>query len=53
MHTRADGIDRNDMPLLIRSVYADEPRDQELAPVKTLVFARGHHGSNYSSKNHV
>ena len=52
MKARADRIDCDDVALFIFAVNAHQPRDKQLAPVKAVVFARGHDGSNYSSKNH-
>jgi hypothetical protein len=49
---RADRIDCDDVALFIFAVNAHQPRDKQLAPVKAVVFARGHDGSNYSSKKH-
>ncbi len=48
----ANGVDGDDVAFLIRAVYVHQPRDEQLAPVKALVLARSHDGSNYSSKNH-
>lgn len=52
MYTGAHGIDGDDVPFLIPAVHVYQPRNQQLTPVKALVFASGHYGSNYSSKNH-
>ncbi len=52
MNAGANRVNGNDVTLLILAVNANEPRDQQLASVKTIVFSRSDDGSNYSSKNH-
>lgn len=53
VNARAYGVNGNDVTLLILAVNADQPRDQQLASVKTIVFSGGDDGSNYSSKKHI
>jgi len=53
VNARADGIYGNDVTLLILAVNTHQPRDQQLASVKTIVFPRSDDSSNYSSKNHI
>ena len=52
MNAGAYGVNSDDVTLLILAVNANQPRDQQLAPKKTIVLSRSDDGSNYSSKNH-
>jgi hypothetical protein len=52
VNARAYRIYGNDVTLLILAVNTHQPRDQQLASVKTIVFPRSDDSSNYSSKNH-
>jgi hypothetical protein len=46
--TRADGVNGDDVAFLILSIFVNQSRNQELAPVKAFVFSRRNDGSNYS-----
>ena len=53
VNPRPYGINGNDVTFLVLAVNTNQPRDQQLASVKTIVFPRSDDSSNYSSKNHI
>jgi hypothetical protein len=53
IHAGAYGIDGDQMTFLILAFDIDHPRDEKLAPMKAIIFARGNDCSDYSCKKHV
>ena len=49
---RSDGINGDQVPLLILSLDVDQSRDEKLSPMKAIILSRGNDSSDYSSKNH-
>jgi hypothetical protein len=49
LRSRTHGINRDDVAFFVLTVDAHEPRYEELAPMKPLVFARRNYGSDNTS----